>query len=267
MKDNRLGRGLLYFFVSLVALLIYIFLVNSRNLNPETITWGLIIFVVVIAGLSMAYTAWSNKKRRESIEGLAAEMGFNFQADDKIFTQQLESMGRFELFSKGRSRKAMNILRSKRKDYEVTLFDYRYTTGSGRSSQTHYQTIALFSLESSEFPQYILRPRSLLDKVVAKFGMKEIDFSQRPEFSKKYIVRGNDETAIKRVINDAVQTHFKQQNKLTSEANGNQFLIYRTDYRVKPEELRTFLENATQVLELIRRPSLSVDFYDFSLQR
>jgi len=267
MGENRMFKGLLFFLLSLTIIVLYILFTNSRIVNEETLSIGFVILVFGIVALGAAYSTWTNKKRREAIEQIAPEMGFNYLRDDKTFTLQLEAQGKFDLFKKGRSRKASNILRSKRRDFEVTLFDHQYTTGSGRSSQTHHQTVALFSLENAQLPQFILRPRNLLDHVAAKFKRMEIDFSHRLDFSKKYLLRGSDETAIKRVINDPVLTFFEQQEKLSSEADGNQLLIYRSGHRVKPEELPAFLDKSTQALELMRRPTLSIDFYDFTPPR
>lgn len=193
--------------------------------NEEYLMWGPygLIFVVVILGF--AYIIWFSKKRREAIEQLGVEMGFDYQREDENFTSQLEMLDNIDLFQKGRSRKATNLLRGRRRDFEVAISDYRYTTGGGKSSNTHQQTVVLFSLEQSEFSEFELRPRNFLDQLAAKFGRKDIDFSHRLGFSNKYYVTGDDEAAVKLVINDPVITFCEQQDKLFVEADRDHLLI------------------------------------------
>jgi hypothetical protein len=256
MRNKWVDRGLI---ILLFFFIVYIFSQmreKPATISDEIVSWGIFVLVLILVSGGFAYIIWNNKKRREAIEQFAVESGFNYQHEDESFTGLLGTMGNFALFKRGRSRRASNILRSSRRDYEVALFDYRYTTGSGKSSHTHYQTVALFTLGESEFPQFAVRPRNFLDQVAAWFGQKELDFSQRLEFSRKYLVKGEDAAAVRYAINDPFITYYEQQDKLSSEADGKYLIVYRWGQAVKPEMWRTFLDDATRVLEHIRRPRL-----------
>lgn len=63
-------------------------------------------------------------------------------------------------------------------------------------------------------------------------------------------------------FNPSVMSLFEQQNNLSCEAAANQLVVYRADKTVKPEDLHAFLDNAGQLLELMRRPA-----YDYSFAR
>ena len=179
---------------------------------------------------------------------------------DKDLSSELQNTTAFDLFSKGRSRKAFNFLRGQRRDAQVTIFDYQYTTGAGRNSRTTFQTAVLFNLETPELAQFILKPRGLWEKMTSKLGAKEIDFSTAAEFTKKYLVKGTDEIAIHQVFNPSVVAFFEGQQGLSVEANDKQLLVYRQAKRIKPDELQAFLENAVQLLALMRKPSIDFGY-------
>ena len=124
------------------------------------------------------------------------------------------------------------------------------------AARTHRLTLVLLTLEQAELVPFSVRGRGFFDKVAAKFGQKEISFEFSPEFAKKYLVKGDDEEAVRRLFSPSVMAVFEQQNNLSCEVVENRLLVFRPDRTVKPEDLRDFLDNAVQLLELLRRPSL-----------
>jgi hypothetical protein len=260
MDSYRIFK-LLSIFGSIVMMILALFFLGSSNrLSEDYFIWVFLILGLGITVLSLVYSAWSGKKRKEALQQTASEMGYSFMAEDKDFSAQLEAAAPFEIFSKGRSRKAYNILRGQRRDAQTALFDYKYTTGSGRSSQTHRLTLVLLTLEQAELVPFTLRGRGFFDRVAAKFGQKEIAIDAAPEFSKKYLVKGSDEEAVKRVLSPTVLSLFEQQNNLSCEVATNQLLVYRHERTVKLEEVRSFLDTAVQLLELMRRPAYDFDY-------
>ena len=47
------------------------------------------------------------------------------------------------LLSRGRARRLVNLIQGETDEAELAIFDYRYTVGSGKNSQTHRQSVAL----------------------------------------------------------------------------------------------------------------------------
>lgn len=262
MDTNRTLKVLLNLGI-FIGIVVVVFFMGSANIfSEDNLTWGILILVLVIMVVSIAYSAWANKRRKEALQQTSIEIGFTFVPEDKELSNQLLNSASFDLFSKGRGRKAYNLLNGQRRDAQATIFDYKYTTGGGRNSHTYHQTAVLFSLEAPDLAQFSLRPRGLFDKVAAKLGQKEIDFSTAAEFSKKYLVKGSDETAVQRIFNPSVITFLEGQQSLSVEGSDKQLLVYRSGKRVKPEELQAFLENATQLLVLMRKPSIDFGYRD-----
>ncbi len=258
--DNNRMKLLSVFGSIMMMILVLFFMGNSSLFGEENLVWIFLILGLGIMVVSLAYTAWAGKKRKEALQQTASEMGYSFAPEDKDFNAQLGSSAPSEILSKGRSRKAYNILRGQKRDAQTTVFDYKYTTGSGRSSQTHRLTLVLLTLEQAELVPFTLRGRGFFDKVAAKFGQKEISFESAPEFAKKYLVKGDDEEAVRRLFSPTVISLFEQQNNMSCEAVENRLLVFRPDRTVKPEELRDFLDIAVQLLELLRRPTYNFDY-------
>jgi hypothetical protein len=64
-----------------------------------------------------------------------------------------------------------------------------------------------------------------------------------PSFSKKYLLRGEDESRIRERFNDDVLNFFDAQNRVSVQADGGQFVIYRPKKCIKPDELRQFMDD------------------------
>lgn len=154
-------------------------------------TTGQVLFYVLIAvavGGAIAISWYLGHKRREALAKLAGELGFRF---DPGKDSSMGGYGRFDLFAQGRSRAGYNTLSGSvdiaGKRYEVSMGDYRYTTGSGKHKQTHHTSYLLASVPFPMVPDVDIRRESLFDKLAAAIGLDDIDF-ESAEFSSKYHV-------------------------------------------------------------------------------
>src|SRR5262249_50051109 len=94
--------------------------------------------VIALVGV-LIYLNWlAEKKRREALQKVADELGFEFlpQGDSVLFT----SLGQYHLFQQGHSKRLYNLMRGASNDLEVLIFDYTYVTGGGKHSHTWNQS-------------------------------------------------------------------------------------------------------------------------------
>ena len=213
-----------------------------------------------VAGLVMAFAAvfgaviyWSHqiqKKRREALQQLATEMRWSFssEGDDSL----LMSMSGFHLFSIGSSRRLTNLMRGSMKDRKATLFDYRYTTGGGKHRHTSHFTVLCLNAGGRPLPRFAIRPEELWHKIGSALGYKDIDFERYPEFSKKYLLRGDDEFQIRDLFRDSVIRFFEQNPGLSAEGNAESLILHRQKGQLKPEDIRGFIELGSRLLLLLR---------------
>ena len=83
------------------------------------------------------------------------------------------------------------------------------------------------------------------------FGQDEIAFETHPLFSKKYIVLGSHEAAVRQVFNGRLLEFFEQHPGRCLEATDDRLLLYQPTKRLPPAEFPTLLESGLTVLSLI----------------
>jgi hypothetical protein len=206
----------------------------------------------VIAVIVLAY--WLNEKKRTDAMGeLASTLKFSFsKKEDFSF---LKAMHHLHLFSQGHSKKIRNIMKGTASDIAVTIMDYQYTTGGGKSSHTWRQTVIIFQSSLLQLPPFTLRPENLLHKIGAAFGYQDIDFDSHPTFSKRYLLRGDDEDAVRETFNDALLSYYDQSKGLSTEAAGDTLIFYRVSKRVATKDIRSLMEEGFALFSLLKTQS------------
>ena len=137
---------------------------------------------------------------------------------------------------------------------DVSVFDYRYTVGSGKQAHTWHQTVVVYPGASRTLPDFQMAPENFLfDKLNQVLGYQDIDFESGPEFSARYILRRPDESAVRSAFSADAQSFLAAHEGWTVEAQAGTVAIYRGGQRVKPEELPMFLEQSRAVLAALVR--------------
>ena len=194
------------------------------------------------------------KRRREALRATAAQLGLDFIETDETSLQS--GFAGFNLFARGRSPKIRNIIYGRVDGHvEVMVFDYAYTTGSGKNRKTYGQTVGFFQSDHLLMPEFVARPEGLFDKIGQVFGYHDIDLPLHPEFSRRFILRGTDEGAIRDFFSPHVVRFFEDNTGLSIEAKADRFILYRPARRLKPEEWPQWLGKGRDAVEVFRRGS------------
>ena len=209
-----------------------------------------LIGVFLVIGGAIVLSRWSEKKREAQWKQIAEDLGLPFfpQGDGSLISH----LHHFHLFSQGRSRKIRNMLHGETDEVELAIFDYRFRTGSGENKRIHRQTVIYFRSSDLKLPQFAVRPEHFFHKIGGAFGYQDIDFETHPEFSKTYLLRGDDESSVRQLFNDSLLKFFESQPKISVEAGGNQLIFYRQRKRTKPDEVRSFMQEGFQVFDQFR---------------
>lgn len=151
---------------------------------------GPVIPVVIVGTIALIFAIFSYlaaQKRRKELLSFAHELGFRFSPSPGDIH---EKYGGFDPFGSGHSRRSSNLIQGRRNQLGWELFDYRYTTGSGKNQQTHRYGIVV-GQASMAFPLLRMRPEGFFDKLAAAVGFDDIDF-ESDEFSRRYLVKCGD---------------------------------------------------------------------------
>ena len=208
--------------------------------------------IVVIAAIVMI-VRYYDKKRTEALQAAAQAMTLDFSKLPD--SQLLPSLKAFPLFSHGHSKKAFNVLSGVADEIEITMFDYRYTTGGGKNQHTHNQTVVLLKSAVLDVPPFSLKPQNVFHSIGKAFGYQDIDFDSHPVFSEKYLLRSSDELGLREVFIPDILEYYEARPGLSTEAGGDRLLFFRASKKVKPENLPAFLKDGFHVYTLFKRGS------------
>ena len=199
------------------------------------IVLGVIGIFVAIVLVSRHY----EEKRSEAMASAADEFGLTFfkTGHDEL----LEKLQRFKLFTTGHSRKMRNVILGETEVASIAIFDYCYTIGGGRNQQTHAQTVVAMESKALEIPNFAMRPESLFDIVGSALGFQDIDFTDHPQFSKAFVLKGGDEPAIREFFDRPLLDFFAERRGICFECSPGLFIYFRGGTRKKPAELREYL--------------------------
>lgn len=206
---------------------------------------GIFIAVFVLAGGMMYWSYVANKKRIEGFEQEAEAMGLNFtqQPADSFMAHY----GHFKLFNRGRRRGVSNLIEGDSGDVTLRIFDYKFTTGSGKQTRHHVQTIASLKSSQLNIPSLTIHPEGFLSRVGSKMGFQDIDFDSHPTFSKMFVLKGDNEEAIRNFLTPAALEYFEAHQGISLEASGDTLFFYNPNRRIKPEEIKDLLARAYEV--------------------
>ena len=209
---------------------------------------GLGVLALIIAVILMVRAV--ERARTAALQQASLTLGFDFSAEGDL--DQMKALGDLPLFNQGHSRQVKNVLSGRTGAGEARIFDYRYTTGSGKHSSTWHLTVALYPRAAVGLPDFVLLPESaVLDKIYKLFGYQDIDFEASPVFSARYLLRGADETAIRSAFTASTLAALEQTQGWNVEVQSGNVGIYRAGKRVKPQEMAIFLEQSQAVLRAI----------------
>lgn len=215
------------------------------NDNALLVTAAIIAGTFLLIGL-LVWLAMRYEKKR-TLQWMEAGNALGFESLS-VFPTDLDGvMGGFVLLNTGRDRTASNIVRRQADQLDVVIYDYRYTVGSGKAVDTPHQTVVLFHSPEIQVPRFILKPEGWLNKIGELFGGKDIDFDEAPEFSKKFVLSGDDEAAIREFFNLERMELLTTFSKLCMEARPGTLLFWFDRKRTPPGEFQQFFEQAFSV--------------------
>lgn len=212
-----------------------------ENLLPFVIFGG--IAVLILGGI--AYSMYAAKKRREDMLETAEALGLTFFPDGDA--SLLNRLSQFKLFNQGRGKKMKNLIQGDSGEVKIAIFDYQYTTGSGKNSSTHLQSVVALQSDALICPDFSMRPEGMFDKIGSALGFQDIDFESHPTFSNSFVLQSSNEEAIRKYFQPSLLEFFESKPGISVEAQSGTMFFYRTRQRIKPNEIKDNLAQAYEV--------------------
>jgi hypothetical protein len=99
---------------------------------------------------------------------------------------------------------------------------------------------------------FSLRPEGAWDKISSWFGSADIDFETHKKFSRSFVLRGQNEAAVRRLFTPPVLDYFEQHSGSSVEGSDHTLLFYRHGKSVPPAGVTQFLADAFESSSLFR---------------
>ncbi|MEZ4417228.1 MAG: hypothetical protein R3E10_15850 [Gemmatimonadota bacterium] len=207
----------------------------------------LIVFAVLLSfalagGLIWgAVAAWGRHERRrdDDVEAVARSLGLT--PDPAAKRAEARTLLASDLFGFGSGGEVTRLFRGSSDGFDVLLFDLNVSV-AGEVSM-----LSGLRLRWSGFgvPTFRLRREGLLDRLSGG----DIDFHSHLSFSKRYLLQGEDETAIRGTFHPRLLEQLELEEVEAEAVAGA--LLFRTA-RAKPADLTGFVQRALRIASLIR---------------
>jgi len=225
--------------------------VNEQQVSTILITllvFGFIFVIIAAIVVAVIVSRRREQERTRQLASVAPLLGWQFT--DTADLNWIPNLETFALFSQGHGKRIKNAMYGEIDGVKAAIFDYRYTVGGGKSSQTFNQTVVYFESRNLNLPFFSLRHEQLVHKLISAFGYQDIDFDSRPLFSSEYLLRGPDEPGVRKLFNDALLNFYETNLGVCTDGGGNQLFIFRPNQRAEPHDTQSVVNWALQIQRL-----------------
>lgn len=236
-------------------------LLLMKSAPPDWLPYAVAGSAVALILILLLARGWFERRRSEALTAAAMQVGLSFQVEGEVLPA--EEMARFHLFTAGHHHRVRNVMRGSSGGRDIVVFDYRYVTGSGKNQSRHEQTVAAFHLKQAALPGFDLRHENILFKIAALFGYRDINIADHPEFSRRYLLRGADEDAVRSLFSGPLVDFFlslPREKHWCVEGQGEWLLVYRDRQKADPARLADFLQDTTTIASAFEKSAGSAKF-------
>jgi len=126
------------------------------------------------------------------------------------------------------------------------------TTQEGARTTLDIQSLTVLKISGmKEFPKFFMDRETMVDKLNNLILGGDVNFESHPKFSANFILRGEDEVAVRLFFNPSILNFFESNPTFFLISNG-QDLLFRSEYRLlNTKEVEVLMSKATELLDLL----------------
>ena len=137
-------------------------------------------------------------------------------------------------------------------DQSFTLFDLSFSEGAFITKEDLKATFLLFD-SPKPMPVFVLDKEDFKNTLYHWAGFDDINFSQHPDFSKRFHLSGNDRKAIQKLFTKELIFFFESHPIFHIESNGKRLLIKGKDRLSSIQEIKIMLAFAQDFRQLLQQ--------------
>lgn len=209
---------------------------------------GLVIVLVVIAARKASAL---ERKRREEIGAALAKLGLAMSAEKKApaHAEAFALAGELKSLSRGASGVNWSA-RGALGGREVVVFEHSFTTSTGKSTVTHFHTIAATACPMS-WPRLSLDEEGLLAKIAEFLGMRDIKLEDEAFNARWRLKCGSEDFALLVLGPEAQAWCMALPKGLCIRIGQGAVVVFAPRQVRKPEDVATLAEMPGRLMELI----------------
>jgi hypothetical protein len=145
---------------------------------------------------------------------------------------------------------AKNVMSGSFNGLDAAIFDYAYRSSHRSNAYWISQTVVAFRLPGRTLSAFQLAPQTIAHGIASLIGYRDIDFDDQPEFSGRFLLRGEDERAIRTQFTPRILHGLQSLDdafNLTVEGAGDCLIVYTPNRKVAPGRIASFARQAASV--------------------
>lgn len=191
--------------------------------------------------------------RQNRLKNLANEKDYRFNHEVDWNTSYLKQFHFFEI--RPIERKS-NSLIGQFDDTGVSwqISDVTFNEGDAFSAETFNTTLIVLKL-NKKIPVFTMEKEGLFekifDRVMALTGYKDIDFEMYPDFSRKFLITGKNESEIRSFFSKELVEFFEKNQIYHVESNGEAIIIFDKIKLARTDETISLIDYSRRLVQLL----------------
>ena len=197
--------------------------------------------LVGLAGWLLMAGDRASCKTALAVAARAEQLGYRFSAQPS--RALLARLGSFRMFEDADHQCGLNCVSGEHAGHRFAILEYRtaYRTAPNPYGTTiNNQTVVTVEGLAREVPGFRVGPKSWLSALLQFFGAPTIKLAAPREFSRKFIVCGDDREALERVLTPETVELIMEADGIVEVCDGS-LLFYRHNSLVEPEHYQDMI--------------------------
>ena len=217
--------------------------------------WLIVGAIAAVIG----WVAWKDSQRQQArSRDSAASMGFGPHPDSPGTASQVdERLAGLPLFHEGdgiaspRTKTLSSVLTRTVPGGEDLVFEFndtRLARGGDTGNIVEEFRVAAFRRDGRSLPAFMLAPEGLLSRIGGTLGwVMDIDVPDHAEFSRRYVVRGDDVAAVVELLAGAPASHLAETHGWIVQGAGEWLVVARRLRLGEGGQLGEFITDAVRI--------------------
>ena len=203
--------------------------------------------------ISLSNSSKKLSQRQKRLRNLATEKEYQYSSQVDWNTIYLK---KFHFFEIRPIESKYNCLKGTYEDLGVSweIADVTFNEGKAFTAETFNTTLMVLKLDK-KLPIFTMEKEGVLgkifDRVMAFTGYKDIDFEMYPDFSKKFLLMGENESEIRSFFTEKIIHFFENHQIYHLESNGESIVIFDKIKLARTDETIAFIKYGRELASLL----------------